>query len=231
MIKETADIETSSPQYAQRFSGEVGAWFLERQLTFTKKLLLSPAPSTILDIGGGHAQLANPLSSEGHSVTVIGSDDSCSTLLSSTVSFVKGNLIQLPFGDNSFDTVLCFRFISHCESWRQLISEASRVARKQVIIEFPIYCSINALAPMLFSIKKNIEKDTRTFTLFSQREIVNEFKKHSFIHDSSLGQYVAPMALHRAVKNRKLSESLENILHALTFGFFASPIISSFTKK
>lgn len=230
MFKETADIETSSSQYAQRFSGEVGRWFLERQLSFSERLLNLTAPAKILDIGGGHGQLANPLSNNGHSVTVIGSDDSCSHLLSQNVSFVKGDLVSLPFDDASFDVVMCFRFISHCHQWKKLIYEATRVSKKLVLLEYPVYMSINALSPLFFSLKKKIEKDTRTFTLFSHTKIRREFEAQKFHHVKSLGQYVAPMALHRAVKNKKFSEGLESALHCATQGHFASPVISLFER-
>ncbi len=58
---ETADIETSSDGYANRFGGKTGAWMLAVQERVTKQLLRDvPASATVLDVGGGHGQLAIP---------------------------------------------------------------------------------------------------------------------------------------------------------------------------
>ena len=67
---EIADIETSSEDYANRFSGEAGRYFLDAQLATVLDLLKPYATATILDVGGGHAQLAIPLIEKGYEVTV-----------------------------------------------------------------------------------------------------------------------------------------------------------------
>ncbi|NEO49979.1 MAG: class I SAM-dependent methyltransferase, partial [Moorea sp. SIO4A3] len=54
---ETADIETSSEDYASRFAGEIGAWLLKVQEDATLKMLTPYPKATILDVGGGHGQL------------------------------------------------------------------------------------------------------------------------------------------------------------------------------
>src|SRR5512139_706652 len=74
---ETADIETSSEDYAGRFAGPVGAWFLKVQENATLEMLAGYLGCTILDVGGGHGQLTGPLLDNGHNVTVFGSSDVC----------------------------------------------------------------------------------------------------------------------------------------------------------
>lgn len=225
---ETADIETSSDGYASRFSGEVGEWFLDKQLQITKKFLES---GTILDVGGGHAQLANPLSKAGYNVTVVGSDEACKARLAPSVQFIKGDLINLPFPDASFDTVLSFRFISHCNAWEQHLKELARVARKQVIIEYPVWVSLNALTPILFSLKKKIEKNTRTYRLFYHSEIQRTLRKAGFKESKREGQYVLPMALYRGIRNAALSDKIESALHAVGLGVIGSPVIAVWEKE
>ena len=78
---ETADIETASDDYASRFSGEVGRFFLERQLAITLAILERYDAPTLLDVGGGHGQLAIPLARRDFQVTVTGSADSCAERL------------------------------------------------------------------------------------------------------------------------------------------------------
>lgn len=228
-LTETADIETSSSDYASRFKGEVGEWFLRKQLSITKTLLSSTA-GTILDVGGGHGQLANPLSKDGFNITVVGSSEICKKRLLPEVNFVQGNLISLPFSNSSFDTVMSFRFISHCGAWEQHLRELARVAKKQVIIEYPVWVSLNALTPILFSLKKKIEKNTRTYRLFYHSEIQNVLTQASFKESKREGQYVLPMALYRGIGKAGISDNIEKILHSVGLGVIGSPVITSWEK-
>ena len=71
------DIETASDDYARRFSGEVGAYFLDVQARTTLSLLEPWPGARVLDVGGGHGQVAIPLAENGFDVTVTGSSDEC----------------------------------------------------------------------------------------------------------------------------------------------------------
>ena len=74
---ETADIETSNDDYATRFAGKTGAWMLDVQTRLTRRQLASFPKGTLLDVGGGHGQLAHPLADDGWDITVLGSAPSC----------------------------------------------------------------------------------------------------------------------------------------------------------
>jgi len=52
-------------------------------------------------------------------------------------TYVKGNIENLPFEDNSFDIVTCHHTIEHVLNLDKAISELKRVARKQLIIVTP----------------------------------------------------------------------------------------------
>ncbi len=80
-FSETADIETASDDYAARFSGAVGSYFLQVQSRLTLDLLEDLPRASVLDVGGGHAQLTRPLIDNGYTVTVTGSADICRTRL------------------------------------------------------------------------------------------------------------------------------------------------------
>lgn len=200
---ETPDIETSSANYASRFKGPAGAYMLDVQERSVLDLLKDSRPlagRTVLDVGGGHAQLAGPIAGLGCDVTVIGSDESCSARLPDRVEFKTGNLLDMPFEARAFDTLVSVRLISHIEDWPRLVAELCRVADTSIIIDYPTFRSVNALSLLTFPIKKMIEKNTRTYTTFWDGAIKREFAKQGFRITAKHNQFVMPMALHRASK-------------------------------
>lgn len=214
---ETADIETSSDTYAERFAGSTGEWMLRVQETIALSLLKSRGAATVLDVGGGHGQLAMPLCREKFRVTVLSSSESCRRRIAQVVNtgqctFQVGNVIELPFQDRSFDSVICFRLVTHCAQWHQLIRELCRVARHSVIIDYPTSQSFNKMAPWLFRAKRKLEGDTRTFNLFRHDDIEKEFKKYGYNVYRRTGEFFLPMVLHRILKCRPLSACVEAVL-------------------
>ena len=228
---ETADIHTSSDEYATRFSGPAGAWMLAVQEKITRRMLRGFEGHSVLDVGGGHGQLVLPLCREGWRVTVLGSDESCRHRIQSAVDsgacvFLVGNVVALPFPDKSFDVVLCFRLLTHCERWPELVRELCRVARRAVIVDYPTGQSLNAIAPALFGAKKKFEKNTRTWALFRHAQVNGEFARNGFAPAATGKQFFLPMVLHRMLKSRALSAGLEAVCRALglTRGW-GSPVI------
>lgn len=214
---ETADIATASDDYAGRFAGAVGAWMLKVQETAVLDLLRNHPGVTVLDVGGGHGQLAIPLCREKHRLTVVGSDQVCRQRIAAIVDagqcrFLVADLLKLPFADGSFDTVVCFRLVTHCAHWPELIAELCRVAARAVIVDYPTSQSLNCIAPHLFGAKKKLEGNTRTFRLFRHAEIIDAFARHDFMPGRRQGQFCLPMVLHRILKCRPLSVAAENLL-------------------
>jgi 2-polyprenyl-3-methyl-5-hydroxy-6-metoxy-1,4-benzoquinol methylase len=214
-LAEPADIETASDDYARRFAGPVGEWMLKIQETIVINLLRHSGITTILDVGGGHGQLAVPLAREGYAVTVVGSADSCGRNIARMIDmgvcrFQVADLMQLPYPPKSFDAVICFRLVTHCARWELLISELCRVARHAVIIDYPTSQSVNIAAGALFGAKKKLEGNTRTFRLFRHDEIAHEFAADGFGVAAREGQFFLPMVLHRRLKSRGLSAWLED---------------------
>jgi 2-polyprenyl-3-methyl-5-hydroxy-6-metoxy-1,4-benzoquinol methylase len=213
-LSEPADIETASDDYARRFAGAVGAWMLNIQESIVLRFLRQGSISTILDVGGGHGQLAVPLCREGFTVTVVGSADSCGRRLNSMIDsgichFQVADLFHLPYPAKSFDAVICFRLVTHCGRWQTILSELCRVARNTVVIDYPTSQSLNIAAGKLFNAKKRLEGNTRTFRLFRHDEIEKEFSAHGFAVAAREGQFFLPMVLHRRLKYRQLSAWLE----------------------
>lgn len=228
---ETADIETSNNDYATRFAGPTGQWLLEVQEAITRELLDAPPGARLLDVGGGHGQLAIPLCRAGYALTVLASAESCrdrieSIITSGQCAFEVGNVLQLPYPDDHFDEVLCFRLLTHCGQWPGLVKELCRVSRGAVIVDYPTSQSLNAIAPMLFRAKKRIEKNTRSWKLFRHREVLAAFADAGYRPARRKAQFFLPMVLHRALKSRKVSALLEAPFRALGFTYmWGSPVI------
>jgi len=237
MYPETADIETSSEDYARRFAGPAGEWMLEVQENIVTGWLSQYGKASILDVGGGHGQLAVPLANAGFQVTVLGSDASCSQRIQKEVSekkitFVTGNVIELPFPDKSFDVVTCIRLIPHCTRWPELIAQLCRVARKTVIVDYPTSQSINMFSSSMFGLKKKLEGNTRPFALFKHSEILGEFSKHQFVMSRRRPEFFLPMVLHRKLNAPGFSGFLEGFFRAIGLtSMLGSPVLVEMVKK
>lgn len=230
-LLETADIETASDDYASRFAGPVGDYFLAVQAQLTLALLRDFPGASVLDVGGGHAQLTRPLAENGYKVTVTGSADSCRARLDryckkGSFTYLTCDSLNLPFADNQFDVVMAFRLLPHTERWQRLVQEMCRVAGKAVIFDYPDRRSANILYDILFDLKKNMEGNTRTYTLFSRKEISRELVSNHFGQPLLKPEFFMPMVIHRKVKNPMISRSVEAVfrLTGLT-KLFGSPII------
>mgnify|MGYP000585432960 CR=1 FL=1 len=252
---ETPDIETSSPEYRSRFSGEVGSFFLECQSHSVLRLIDSltgakaqPAemtgnnasqPLRILEVGGGHAQVTRELLSQGYNVVVQGSSAACSRYLqeesewqSSRLEFVASSLWNLPFPDQTFDVVIALRVMAHVKRSQELIAEMCRVAKQGVIIDYPGKSGINFLTPLLFSVKKKIEGNTRPYFSYQASEIDSYFTASGFSHLATKKQFVVPMGIHRAVGKKGFSSPIESLCRSLGItALFGSPAIVCYRKS
>lgn len=233
---ETADIETSSDDYARRFAGEVGAWFLQVQEAVTLKMLAPYPNATVLDVGGGHGQVTGGLIENCYQVTVLGSDESCKARIRHWVdrracSFNVGNILDLPYPDQSFDVVLSYRLLPHVTQWRTFIAELARVAKKAVILDYPEVRSINYIAPYLFPFKKHLEGNTRPFSCFREAQLTGVFQPHRFVLAERYAEFFLPMVLHRKLKKPGLSGQLENKARSIGItGWLGSPVILKFVR-
>jgi len=225
------DVETASDAYARRFSGPVGAWFLDVQARITLELLAQWPGASVLDVGGGHGQLTGPLADAGYQVTVYGSAEACRERVRPWVDagrarFLAGPLLRAPFPERSFDAVLAFRLLPHLERWEELIGGLCRLARRAVVVDYPTLRSVNAVSGALFGLKKGVEGDTRPFTVFRDAQVAAAFAAHRFRPAARRPEFLVPMALHRALGVAPLSRALEAGCRALglTRGW-GSPVV------
>ena len=219
-IQETADVETSSEGYARRFSGAVGQFFLEVQNAAVLDLLAPWSGATVLDVGGGHAQLAPALVDRGFRVTVAGSGDVCrqrldQALPAGSFEFRACDLLHLPYPDRAFDVVVSLRLLAHVERWRDLVAELCRVASHAVVLDYSDSRSFNQLYVPFFPWKKAVEGNTRAFRIFRPGEIAAEAARHGFGRPTERRQFFLPMVVHRTLRSGRFSRVSERVSSAL----------------
>lgn len=237
---EAPDVETSSDDYARRFTGVVGAWFLHVQTEATLAMLKPYPQASILDVGGGHGQITQPLIDHGFDVTVFGSDPVCIKRIEPLVQvglcrFEVGDLFNLPYADQSFDVVITYRLLAHVEQWQRLIAELSRVARHAVILDYPEIKSANyftVAAPRLFQWKKGLEGNTRTYLCYRRPVLERAFAQHGLVYGDHDKAFFMPMVVHRKLKSPGISQSIESVSRALGLtGQFGSPVILKMIRQ
>jgi SAM-dependent methyltransferase len=215
-VRESADLDSSSEAYARRFSGPVGRWFLHVQTGATLAALAGLGDDArVLDVGGGHAQVAPPLVEAGYHVTVVGSAPACSQRLgpwldSGRCEFRVADLHHLPFEDGAFDAVVCYRLLAHSVNWTRLIAELCRVAGRRVLLDYPSRRSVNVVSRRLFDLKRSVEGVmTRRFSLYGRQEIADAFAAAGFQVASEHAQFLFPMALYRLAGSATFARAAE----------------------
>lgn len=215
----TPDIETSNLDYASRFRGPIGEYLLRVQEDAILRLVRSsraPGPLTVIEVGGGHGQLTPMFLNQGCRVWVQGSDVSCGSRIepllreqSDRLQFVVSNLWKLPFGDRSFDVVVAIRLLSHVTDWRLLLQEMARVCKSRLIVDFPPILSANVFEPVLFSLKRRVEGNTRPYFCYTKRSLEGVLRSAGFVSFHYRKQFFAPMVVHRILGRPQLSRKFE----------------------
>ncbi|HQZ18832.1 MAG TPA: class I SAM-dependent methyltransferase [Vicinamibacteria bacterium] len=234
---EDADVETASAGYARRFDSPVGGWMLATQAGITADLLRDLPGASVLDVGGGHGQIAPVLADRGHRVSVLASSPAAvattlrPTIDSGRVNLLTGDLRNPPVDAKSMDAVVSYRLLAHARDLRGLVAGLCRPARVAVIVDYATTRSFNAAADLLFSAKKRVERNTRPFLVMSDAEVSTLFRQNGFHLRERRPQFFWPMALHRALKSPGLSRGLEAAARALGLkALFGSPVIARFDR-
>ncbi len=103
----------------------------------TEQILSSISGNSVLDVGCGKGYLAIRLS-EKYNVTALDMVQNKDLAKKHRkIKWAKGNVEMLPFGNKSFDTVVCAHTLEHVLDIHQAIKELKRVAKKRLIVVVP----------------------------------------------------------------------------------------------
>jgi len=88
----------------------------------------------VLDVGSAQGWYIKYLKDLGFKVTA---SDIEKTLAFADVPFVQTVGAELPFADNSFDTVLAINIIEHVEDEKKILAELHRVTKRRLLLSVP----------------------------------------------------------------------------------------------
>lgn len=221
-----------------RFGGPIGSLVAATQEQAIAAFLHPIAGRTILDVGTGTGRAAIALARRGANVT--GVDASAEMLavaerrardVGARVTFARGDAHHLDFADGSFDAAVCLRVLMHTPDWRQSLRELCRVARTQVIFDYPSLRSAAALQAVTRRIAHGLGARVEAYRVLGDRAIRRELARHGFGHVEAHRQFVLPIALHKRVGSAAVTETVESALARVGLcRLFGSPVTISATR-
>lgn len=133
---------TTKEYYEQRAEKEL-LWGGLREKSLAENIYsqLSKNPKNLLDAGCGDGYLIHYLQ-QNLFCDFWGFDLSTVRLKNlkercPSVSINQGNLIKMPFKDNTFETVICSEVLEHIPNLQKALSELVRIAKKEILITVP----------------------------------------------------------------------------------------------
>jgi hypothetical protein len=217
-----------------RFSGRAGAFLLARQSDGIARLLRQADGDirSVLDVGGGHMQVASLLAPKGYRVVVHGSTAAClfrlPELARANPERLEGRigpLWELPAADGEFGLVVAIRMLGHVRRWKELLAELCRTSSRYVLIEFAAASGAQRLAGTLFGLKRQVEGDTRKFWTYTVDEVSAELGRLGFRVVGVDRQFVLPIVVHRMLRHPVLSRAIERALAMVGLSRFGSPVL------
>ena len=101
-----------------------------------------------------------------------------------------------------------------------------------MVVDYPTRRSVNAVSGLLFGLKHGVEGDTRPFRVFRDREIEEAFAAHGFAPTGRRPQFLAPMALYRALGSAELARGVEGAMRALGLtALLGSPVVLRLERR
>ncbi len=131
-------------KYYEIEAAEVNIFGNLREICFADNIIpnISKKSKSLIDIACGDGYILYKAAKSKKIKNVYGLD-LAKTRLEKTKKFVskakliQGSIFNLPFCDNSFDTVVCSETIEHLKNYQTAIKELIRITKKELIITVP----------------------------------------------------------------------------------------------
>ena len=204
---------------AARFGGPIGALLAETQARILTEFAAATPATTVLDVGTGTGRAALTLAAAGARVTGVDASDEMlrvarerAAVRRLDVVFADGDAHALPFEDRSYDVVVSLRMLMHTPDWRRCVGELCRVARRTVILDYPALGSAASLQAAARRVALRVGRRVEAYRVFSERSVARELAAHGFAVRRVHRQFVLPIALHKRLGSRALTERIERRL-------------------
>ena len=205
-----------------RFGGPIGGLLAETQASVIARFAGPIAGRAVLDVGTGTARAALVLAGLGARVTAL--DASAEMLRVARaraearglpIRFEVGDAHQLGHSDRAFDLAISLRVLMHAPDWRGCVGELCRVARSRVILDFPSRRSAALLQALVRRLAVLSGGRVEAYRVLSEAQVRRELARHGFRVTCLHRQFVLPIALHKRLGSRALTERVEGALRSL----------------
>jgi ubiquinone/menaquinone biosynthesis C-methylase UbiE len=214
-----ADPDTARSFDSRRFGGPIGALVASKEAAVLERFAGDLRGRSLLDVGTGTGRAALLCSRKGARVTAV---DASAEMLAiarqraadagAAITFATGDAHALDFGDRAFDVVVSLRVLMHAVRWRVCISELCRVSGSLVIFDYPAACSSALVQSVTRRALHRVGMRTEPYRVFADREIRSAVEGSGFRIRALHRQFVLPIAFHKAVGSRRLTEVSEAVL-------------------
>jgi SAM-dependent methyltransferase len=205
-----------------RFGGAIGSLLAETQERVISRFLGDLTGQSILDVGTGTGRAALALAGRG--ATVVGIDASAEMLRVAeeraaagglSARFEVGDAHALAFPDRSFDTAVSLRVLMHTPDWRRCVAELCRVARVRVVFDYPAAFSAAAVQSVTRRALGALGRRVEAYRVIRHAAVREALASNGFRIVDVHRQFVLPIAFHKLVGSRRLTEAVERGLAAV----------------
>ncbi|MEK6921753.1 MAG: class I SAM-dependent methyltransferase, partial [Nanoarchaeota archaeon] len=130
--------------YYENEAEEVPIFGSLREISLAENIIkmLPESAHTLIDVGCGEGYLLYRIQEKYPTTTLYGLDISDGRITTTkkhvtTRNLLRGDVLSLPFPDNSFDVVICSELLEHMDAYKKVADELVRISKKHIIITVP----------------------------------------------------------------------------------------------
>jgi hypothetical protein len=141
------------------------------------------------------------------------------------IVFAREDVHQLPFGDRSFEVVVCLRVLMHTPDWRRSLSELCRVCGDRLVFDYPALSSGALLQSAARRLKHRLGARVEAYRVFADGAIDRGLEANGFRIAERHRQFVLPIAVHKRLNSPAATRRIEGLLRRTGFnGLLGSPV-------